>query len=123
MKARYFSFVFAVLLFCPLYAKAQIGVYAEFSAAKVNVPSANWMYGPTFGAFFDRGHLLFLSTGLDVRGAFLGSGNNKLDSGLAGPRLVFRPHVVPIQPYIEGAYRRWPCRVLSGRGADHGDQI
>ncbi len=100
MKAR--SYIpFVLLLLCSLYANAQLGLYAEFSAAKVNAPGADWIYGPTFGGYFDRGHLLFLSTGLDARGAILGSGDNKLDSGLVGPRLAFRPHVVPIQPYVE----------------------
>jgi len=100
LKVRRYVPLFMLLL-CSLYAKAQVGVYADFSAAKANVPGANWIYGPTFGAYFDRGHLLFLSTGLDARGAFLGWGTNKLDSGLFGPRLVFRPHVLPIQPYVE----------------------
>lgn len=93
--------VFALLLVSSSQAKAQVGLYADFSAAKVNVPRSNWIYGPTFGAYFDRGHLLFLSTGLDARGSILGSGVNTLDSGLVGPRLVFRPHVLPIQPYVE----------------------
>ncbi len=100
MKSRNCLF-FVVLLLGSLYAKAQVGLYADFSAAKANVPRSNWIYGPTFGAYFDRGHLLFLSTGLDARGAILGSGVNTLDSGLFGPRLVFRPHVLPIQPYVE----------------------
>lgn len=97
--ARYLPIL--ALLLSSVYASAQVGLYAELSAAKVNVPGSSWIYGPTFGAYFDRGHLLFLSTGLDVRGAVLGSGGSKLDSGLAGPRLVFRPHVLPLQPYVE----------------------
>ena len=96
---RYIPFV--LLLLCSLSANAQVGLYAEFSGAKANVPGANWIYGPTFGGYYDRGRALFLSTGLDARGAFLGSGNNKLDSGLFGPRLSFRPHAIPIQPYVE----------------------
>lgn len=94
-------FVFALLFLIPLPSRAQVGLYADFSAAKVNVPRSNWIYGPTFGAYFDHGHLLFLSTGLDARGSILGSGVNTLDSGLVGPRLVFRPHILPIQPYVE----------------------
>ena len=82
-------------------ASAQLGLYGEFSAAKANVPGATWVYGPTFGGYLDKGHLLFLATGLDARGAILGTGNNVLDSGLIGPRLVVRPHVLPIQPYVE----------------------
>ncbi|MHB8303983.1 MAG: hypothetical protein ACYDC6_14315, partial [Acidobacteriaceae bacterium] len=97
-----------VLLFSSAGAMAQLGVYGEFTAGKSNVPLASgmngpsWMYGPTFGVYYDPWHLPFLAAGLDARGVFLGSGNNKLDSGLFGPRLVFRPHVLPIQPYVEG---------------------
>ncbi len=90
-----------LLLLGSLYAEAQIGLYAEFSSAKANVPNSSWIYGPTFGAYLDRGFGL-VSAGLDARGAILGSGNNTLDSGLIGPRLVFTPHVLPIMPYIEG---------------------
>jgi hypothetical protein len=98
----------SILLFCSLPAMAQIGLYGEFSAGKSNVPLAagwsgpGWIYGPTFGVYYDPWHLPFLAAGLDARGVFLGSGSNKLDSGLFGPRLVFRPHVLPIQPYVEG---------------------
>jgi len=97
-----------VLLFSSGSALAQFGVYGEFTAGKSNVSLAtgwsgpSWMYGPTFGVYYDPWHLPFLAAGLDARGVFLGSGNNKLDSGLFGPRLVFRPHVLPIQPYVEG---------------------
>ncbi len=99
MKSRFILFL--LLLFWTLAAAAQVGIYGEFSAAKLNVPNTGWIYGPTFGAYFDKGHLLFLSTGLDARGAFLGSGSTVLDSGLVGPRVAVRPHVVPIQPYVE----------------------
>lgn len=90
-----------LILFLCGYAGAQAGVYAEFSAGKVNVPNSDWVYGPTFGAYYDPGHFAFLSTGIDARGAILGSGANTLDSGLVGPRLVFTPHAFPIHPYIE----------------------
>jgi hypothetical protein len=82
-------------------AHAQLGIYGEFSAANLNVPATGWIYGTTFGAYFDKGHLLFLGTGLDIRGSFLERGSTTLNSGLIGPRLVFRPHVLPIQPYVE----------------------
>ncbi len=97
---KYLSFL--LLLLVPLYAKAQVGLYAEFSAAKANVTNSTWIYGPTFGAYLDHGQFWILSTGIDARGAILGSGNNTLDSGLIGPRLVVTPHILPIMPYIEG---------------------
>lgn len=101
MRRFGFSMILLVAI-CPLPAMAQIGVYGEFGAAKSNVPQAAWMYGPTFGVYYDPWHLPFFAAGLDARAELMGSGNNKLDSGLLGPRLVFRPHVLPIQPYVEG---------------------
>lgn len=92
---------FLLLVFGALRAPAQVGVYGEFSAEKMTFPYAPWIYGPTIGGYWDKGHFGFLATGLDVRVAFLGSGQTVLDSGLVGPRLVVRPHVVPIQPYVE----------------------
>lgn len=90
-----------LLLLCTVCAQAQLALYADYSAAKVDQPGADWIHGSTFGAYFDRGHLLFLSTGLDARGVILGSGTNALDSGLVGPRLAVVPHVVPLKPYVE----------------------
>lgn len=90
-----------LLIFAAVTATAQIGVYGEFSAAKLNVPNTNWIYGSTFGGYLDKGQFWILSTGLDARGAILGSGATSFDSGLVGPRLAVRPHIVPIQPYIE----------------------
>ena len=99
---RHLYIVAMFLLLSSTSAIAQIGLYAEFSAAKVNVPGSSWIYGPTFGGFLDKGHFWVLSTGLDARGAILGSGVNTLDSGLVGPRLVVRPHILPFMPYVEG---------------------
>lgn len=97
-------FLLALLLglFSCVPARAQTGVYVDFSAARVNTINSDWIYGPTAGLYFDHGHLLFFSTGLDFRGSFLGSGGStQLYSGLAGPRLAFHPRILPINPYIE----------------------
>ena len=84
-------------------ANAQLGVYANFSAAKINGSSSDWIYGPGFGGYLDHGHFIFLSTGIDLRGEILGTGSStKFDAGYIGPRVAFRPHVLPVKPYIEG---------------------
>jgi hypothetical protein len=84
-------------------ARAQIGVYANFSAAKLSSGSSDWIYGPGFGAYLDHGHFIFLSTGIDARGLILGTGSStRFDAGYIGPRLAVRPHILPIKPYIEG---------------------
>ena len=90
-------------LLSALPASAQLGVYANFSAAKVNFGDNNWIYGPGFGAYIDHGHFIFLSTGIDARGIILGTGSStKFDAGYVGPRIALRPHILPIKPYVEG---------------------
>ncbi len=103
----------------PLTLHAQTGVYAEFSASKVNAPNNDWIYGPTFGAYFDRFHIPFFSAGLDLRGAVLGPGDStQLYSGLIGPHVAFRPRVLPIQPYVEGLVGVGHIDFGSGNGSD-----
>jgi hypothetical protein len=83
-------------------ASAQTGLYAEFGGSKVNAPSDDWIYGPTFGVYEDFLPLPFVHLGADLRGSVLGvSQTTTLYSGLIGPRLSVHPHVLPINPYIE----------------------
>ena len=96
-------------------ATAQVGLYGEFSVTKLNVPNTSWIYGPTLGGYLDKGHFWVFSSGVDARGTLLGSGSTTLDSGLVGPRVALRPHIVPIQPYAEA---------LIGAGhADYGQGV
>jgi hypothetical protein len=84
---------------------AQTGIYAEFGGSKINAPSNDWIYGPTFGAYSDFIPLPFLHLGADLRGSVLGvSQNTTLYSGMIGPRLSVHPHVLPINPYIETVF-------------------
>ncbi len=98
----------AVLLLClllpllaPAASHAQIGFYGEFSAADFNLPNTGWQYGTTFGAFYNHWRVPFFALGVDGRGTVVGSGLNKIVSGLAGPRLTFKPHILPVMPYVE----------------------
>lgn len=88
-------------------ARAQTGIYAEFTGGKV--PSANtpWMYGPTVGLYHDNGFGP-IALGLDVRGSFLRRGdtngadtNQSLNTLEGGVRLAITPHVLPFKPYVE----------------------
>jgi hypothetical protein len=82
-------------------AHAQIGVYGQFSASNFNLDNLGWQYGTTFGIYDTPFHVPFFALGLDGRGTVLGSGSTKIVSGLVGPRLTFKPHVLPIMPYVE----------------------
>lgn len=92
-----------LLLFFSLPVMAQLAAYGEYSAAKVDAPSSDWVNGPILGVYGDKGHLLFLKTGLDLRGSYwYGGESTSLDSVLAGPRLAIKPTGTPLHPYIEG---------------------
>lgn len=99
---KYCRFVVLAFLLCfAAAATAQVGIYGEFSSAKLD---EGWIHGPTFGAYFESHLVPVVSLGLDARGSFLGSGDNgspKLNSGLAGPRVGLKLHIIPIQPYVE----------------------
>lgn len=82
-------------------ASAQIGLYGTFSAAKFNVPNTDWQYGSTFGIYDNHWSIPFFALGVDGRGSVVSSGSSQIDSGLVGPRIVFKPHVLPIMPYVE----------------------
>jgi hypothetical protein len=83
-------------------ASAQIGLYGTFSAANFNVPNTGWQYGSTFGIYDNHWSIPFFALGVDGRGTVVGTGSTSIVSGLVGPRLVFKPHVLPIMPYVEG---------------------
>jgi len=34
-------------------ASAQTGIYVEYGGSKVDTPTDNWIYGPTFGLYHD----------------------------------------------------------------------
>ncbi|HEY0786619.1 MAG TPA: hypothetical protein VGD62_12170 [Acidobacteriaceae bacterium] len=91
----------AVLLFQMPRAQAQIGIYGEFSAADFNLPNTDWQYGTTFGLYYDRWKVPFLALGVDGRGSVIGSGSDRIISGLAGPRLELKPPVLPLKPFVE----------------------
>jgi hypothetical protein len=103
LNLRLLLIAFIASLIPAIPANAQLGVYANFSAAKINFGDNSWIYGPGFGAYIDHGHFVFLSTGIDARGVVLGTGSStKFDAGYIGPRIALRPHVLPIKPYVEG---------------------
>ncbi len=103
MKSKYFFWL--ILLIFPISCRAQIGVYSEYSAAKLNAPSANWVNGPVVGVYGDKGHWRTLHTGLDARGSFLfGGESTQWMSFLAGPRLAIQPTEFLLHPYLEGLF-------------------
>lgn len=110
MRQLLFSLAF---LAAALPASAQIGVYGTFSAANFRVPNTGWQYGSTFGIYDNHWTIPFFALGLDGRGVVVDGSSASVDSGLVGPRIVFKPHIFPIMPYVEA---------LGGVGhADYGE--
>lgn len=108
------SILLGCLMLFPPAANAQTGIYATFSAANFNAPNVKWQYGSTFGLYDDFISVPFAGIGLDARASLLGSGNTRLFTGLAGPRIQFHPHVIPLMPYFEGLVGGGGLRVGEG---------
>jgi hypothetical protein len=90
------SFAFTVA------AHAQTGIYVEFGGSKVDAPSNDWIYGPTFGVYHDCYSVPLVHVGADLRGSVLGvSQTTTLTSGEIGPRVSIHPQVLPFMPYLE----------------------
>jgi hypothetical protein len=94
----------SLLLFATLAitASAQTGLYIEYGASKVDSPTNNWVYGPTFGLYHDFYSVPLVHIGGDIRGSVLGLTNQTtITSGMIGARVSIHPHVVPAMPYLE----------------------
>jgi hypothetical protein len=98
---RHLCRLFLLLIAVTIAARAQTGVYVEFGGSKVDAPSNQWVYGPTFGGYHDfYGPVVHL--GADLRASVLGiSQTTTLTSGEIGPRVSLHPHVLPLMPYLE----------------------
>ncbi len=94
-----------LFLFLPS-AYGQLGLYAGFSAANTNVANEPWLYGATFGAYYNVVKLPVIHLGIDGQAVLLnGSGSSsqqKITNGLAGPRVELHLPLIPLKPYAAG---------------------
>jgi len=93
-------FALVVLLSLPSALHAQIGIYGAASGVSFSKSPVDLGYGGMVGAYKTTGH--FIGTGLDLRGTFLGRDGFKYNTYAIGPRISFRPRVLPLTPYVEG---------------------
>ncbi|HZD78044.1 MAG TPA: hypothetical protein VE218_13635 [Acidobacteriaceae bacterium] len=99
---RYLCRLFLLLIAVTIAAQAQTGLYIEFGGSKVDAPSNQWVYGPTFGVYHDFYSIPTIHLGADLRGSVLGiSQTTTLTSGEIGPRVSIHPYVLPLMPYLE----------------------
>lgn len=91
----------AFIVLASLAAHAQTGVYAEYGASWYGIPNLSVQSGPTFGLYYQHWGIPFVRAGLDARATFMGSGSATEDTGLIGPRVQIKPHILPLMPYGE----------------------
>lgn len=97
---RFSLFVFLFAL-GSLAVHAQTGVYAEYGASWYGIPNLSVQSGPTFGLYYQHWGIPFVRAGVDARASFMGLGSETEDTGLIGPRVQIKPHVLPLMPYGE----------------------
>jgi len=107
--------VLAVTFAAPAVLQAQIGLYAGFTGAPVSGTGAtNWAYGGTVGVYKQGGEVLQI--GGDLRGSFISRNGFNYYTGAAGPRIAFKPPLIPLRPYVEGLVGA--ASYNSGNGTD-----
>ncbi len=79
---------------------AQTAIYGGFSGASVNSGPEGSSYGALVGLYAQSGHYAYF--GGDFRGSILSHNGFNFYSGSVGPRLAFKPPILPLRPYIEG---------------------
>jgi hypothetical protein len=104
LKFPALSVMALTLLACGI-AQAQIGIFANFTAAtqdRVSSTNTNqyWIYGPTFG-IYGQFPLPLISIGADLRGEYLTGSQLHHWDGVLGPRLEIKPPGISLHPYAE----------------------
>ena len=106
-----FALGFAFLVTMPTL--AQTGIYSEFNATDIQSAGEPWMYGVTFGAYFDKhfsSHLPAMTLGPDFRLALQSGSNSAYGGGPAqsllavsgGIRAALHLAHQRLNPYVEG---------------------
>lgn len=116
MRLRAFAVVL-LALFLQRPAQAQLGVYGKLNLTHLNDTAdrtSTWFYGPGVGVYLDFLPLGPIAIGADLRGSY--EWGNQLDyrSVLAGLRLVARPPLLSIRPYVQGSAGIAGTRATSG---------
>ncbi|MGA1983669.1 MAG: outer membrane beta-barrel protein [Acidobacteriaceae bacterium] len=129
MKLRTIAIVLTVVL-ASAAAYAQTGVYLSFSAQQFTQEGVNtfsthagsqnidrpWLYGPTYGVYYDVTHLPYLGklktgpvvVGIDARGQTLRDGvyygTFNAQDGIFSLRVATKNTVKGVTPYVEGGF-------------------
>lgn len=104
MRVRlYVTAVLGLLCAC---AQAQLGIYGKVNLTHYNDQvdrTSHWFYGPGAGIYYDFFSLGPLALGADLRGSYGWNTGLEYRDVLGGLRLVAKPPVLPIRPYVQGS--------------------
>ena len=106
-------FALGLALFAAVPTMAQTGIYSEFNATDIQSAGEPWMYGVTFGTYFDKHfsqHIPNMTLGPDFRLALQSGSNSAYGGGPAqsilavsgGIRAAFDLAHQRLHPYMEG---------------------
>jgi hypothetical protein len=98
--------LFLFFLIAGASAKAQIGIYGEFST--VHTPAESffgtttaWYKGFTAGAYYDFLRVGPVKLGLDLRGGSVRANGDVSYNTLVGPRVALKLPTLPLRPYAQ----------------------
>jgi hypothetical protein len=100
---RFLLFFLAATLLAPATLQAQLAIYGAGTGASLSNASTNLGYGGLAGIYKQSGHVgSIINFGGDIRGTFISRDGFHYYTGAIGPRLAIKPHIIPLDPYIEG---------------------
>jgi hypothetical protein len=108
MKLRALALLLGVVV-SSTSAIAQVGIYGKFDVTRLSTGAGDvsetpgWYDGADAGVYYDFIHLGPIGLGADLRGNLLTGNQQKFRSALFGLRLVIKPPILPIRPYIQGS--------------------
>src|SRR5215469_10626253 len=93
-RVIFFVVAIAVTFFSIRPATAQTAIYGAFSAAPISSGPESLSYGGLFGLYAQSGHYAYF--GGDFRGSILSRNGFDYYSFSVGPRLAFKPPILPL---------------------------
>jgi hypothetical protein len=109
MKLRWLA-IFLGIAISSAPTHAQVGVYGKFDSVRLTATSVGsstqattWFEGPGVGVYYDFLQLGPIAIGADLRGDLGWGSQQRYRSALFGLRLVVKPPLLPIRPYIQGS--------------------
>lgn len=115
------ALLIAPALLCAKTASAQVGAYAQFTGANLDVgQTSTRIYGPTFGIYANL-PIPVVKIGADLRAVLLNGGGEQHYNGVIGPRIEVHIPVINIKPYFEFLVGIGSYKTTTSNSTTHGD--